>query len=157
MALHTEAPAVPGSAAKAVTRTEAYHAPGMRRVRLLLWKLFCKTPLKIDIEEWVERGAARHCKITWDDYCRLKAAHPDLWQRWADKRAKAKAVGHFPKQPWQLRAYRLREAPRRAKVRKPRPRFTEWAAKKLMRQRTYKSAWRRNLVLDRLMLRVIGL
>jgi hypothetical protein len=97
-------------------KTQDYHAPGMRRVRLLLWKLFCRTPLDIEIQEWVERGVARQCKLTWAEYSRLKAAHPDLWQRWAEKRSKAKAEGGFPEQPWQLRLHRLREAPRRAKL-----------------------------------------
>ena len=138
-------------------KTREYHAPGMRRVRLLLWKLYCKTPLEIDITECVERGAARQCKMTWEEYCRLKAAHPDLWQRHAEKRAKAKVDGRFPPQPWQLRAHRLVEAPRRAKIRRPRPRFNEWAAKKLMRQRGYKHIGLRNRVLDRLIARLVGL
>ena len=52
----------------------------------MLWKLYYGTPLNINIEEWVERGVARKCKLSWDDYRRLKAVHPDLWQRWAEKR-----------------------------------------------------------------------
>jgi hypothetical protein len=129
----------------------------MRRVRLLLWKLYCKTPLEIDITEREERGAARQCNMTWEEYCRLKAAHPDIWQRHAEKRAKAKVAGCFPPQPWQLRAHRLVEAPRRAKIRRPRPRFNQWATRKLMRQRGYKRAGLRNRVLDRLIARLVGM
>jgi hypothetical protein len=138
-------------------RTRAYRAPGMRRVRLLVWKLYYQTPLKIKIAEWVERGAARHCKMSWEEYCRLKAAHPDLWQRWAEKRKRAVAVGHFPPQPWQLRKHRMLQAPMKAKIRKPRHRFYEWAGKKLVRQRGYKYPGLRKRVVDRLFLRLIGL
>ncbi len=123
---------------------------------MLLWQLFNQTPLGIDIQEWVERDAARRCKVGWDEYRRLKAAYPDFWQRGAEKRAKAKLTGGFPPQPWQLRLYRHTEAKQRAVFRKDRPRFTEWAMKKLLRQRTYKRPWRRNMVLNRLIMRMMG-
>jgi hypothetical protein len=125
-------------------------------VKLLVWKLFYGTPLKVPIEEWVERGVARQCRFTWAEYCDLKQRYPELWQRWAEKRAKAQLAGRFPRQPPALRFYRKHEAKRRAHWRKERPRFHEWAGKKLLRQRTYKSKWKRHRVLDRLIVRLAG-
>jgi len=137
--------------------TSAYTAPGMRRVRLLLWKLYNGTPLRVGIDEEVERTVASACKLDWATYCRLKQTYSDLWQKAAAKRERAQAVGHFPQQPWQLRRYRKVLAPARATVRKERPRFAEWAAKKLARSRRYKQEWRRREVVDRLFARLIGL
>ena len=128
-----------------------------RRVRLLLWKLFYGTPLTAVIDETVERDVARHCKVAWADYCRLKATFPELWQRGAVKRAAAQKAGGVPLQPRHLLYWRKCVAKRRALARKERPRFTQWAAKKLIRQRGYKRAWLRNQVLDRLMDRLLGL
>ncbi len=130
---------------------------GNRRVRLLLWKLYYQTPLNINVEEWVERGAALSCKLTWPEYCELKARYPALWQRWANKRSRAQQAGKLPLQPPQLRRYRRSGAKQRAFWRKQRPRFAQWAANKLARQRTYKKRWRRHLVLDRLLVRSVGL
>src|SRR5438093_806859 len=79
-------------------------ASGMRRVRLLVWFLFRQTPLIVEVAEWVERGAARHCKLSWEEYCELKAACPELWRRGAEKRERAKLCG-WPKQPPQLREH----------------------------------------------------
>ena len=124
----------------------------MRRVRLLVWLVFRQTPLDIPIEEWVERGAARNCKMSWEEYCALKAAHPDLWRRSAEKRERAKREG-WPKQPPQLRHAREVLAPRRAFSRKRRPRFTDWAMRKFWAQRQYKRRWLRDCVLDRLIRR----
>ena len=129
----------------------------MRRLRLLLWKLYQATPLTVRIEESVERDVARRCKMPWEDYLRLKTAYPCLWERYALKREKALAVGHFPRQPAQLRRWRKVGAKHRAVITRERPRFTEWALKKLMRQRKYKYKGLRERVLNRLMLRLIGL
>jgi hypothetical protein len=74
-------------------------ATGMRRVRLLLWQLFNRTPLDIDIEEWVERAAARHCRLTWEQYLAYKAKYPELWQQAEARRLIAKARGRFAAQP----------------------------------------------------------
>jgi hypothetical protein len=130
--------------------------PG-RRIGLLLWNIFNRTPLDREIDEQAERDGAAHCKMSWPDYLALKAGHPDLWQKAARKRSEAKARGYFLPQPWQLMYHRKINAPARAKRCRNRPRFAEWAAKKLLRQRTYKQAWRRGKVLDRLMTRVMGL
>ncbi len=131
--------------------------PGMKRVRLLLWRLFVRTPLKVEIGEWVERGAARHCGLSWPEYCQMREQHADLWRRYAEKRAQAKADGGWRPQPPQLAYWRYIKAKQEAHWRKPRPRFTEWAMRKLLRQRGYKQAWRRNRVVDRISVRFLGL
>jgi hypothetical protein len=136
---------------------QEYHASGMRRTRLLLWAIYNRTPLDQVIDDQVERDGAARCKLAWPEYLSLKAAHPDLWLKATEKRQRAVALGRFPPQPWQLREHRSLYAPRRAKVRSERPRFTEWAAKKLIRERSYKRPGLRRRVVDRLFLRVIGL
>jgi hypothetical protein len=138
-------------------RTRAYHAPGMRRVRLVLWMIYNRTPLHQVIDEQAERAGAVKCKLAWPDYLALKAAHPDLWLRAAGKRAKAQSAGRFPPQPHQLWRWRTIHAGPRAKRRRERPLLTEWAARKLLRQRTYKATWKRHMVLNRLILRMLGL
>jgi hypothetical protein len=137
-------------------RTEDYHAPGMRHLRLVLWTIYNRTPLDQDIDGQTEQAGAAKCKLPWRDYLALKAAHPDLWLRAAEKRQRAVVVGHFPPQPWQLREYRKTEAPMKAIHRRPRPRFYEWAGKKLVRQRRFKYPGLRRRVVDRLFLRLIG-
>lgn len=132
------------------------HAPGMRRVRLLVWALYYRTPLDIEIGEWVERGAARRCKLTWEQYCELKRNHPEEWQRAEARRKVAKANGGFAPQPPQFQVYRKLIAKQKRLLRKPRPRFTEWAGKKLVRARGYKRKWLRERVTDRLFHRLVG-
>jgi len=132
-----------------------WHAPGMKRVRLMAWLLFYRTPLNIPIEEWVERGVARRCRFSWEEYCALKQAHPEIWERYAMKREEAVKRGHFAPQPPHLRRWRREGAKRRAALKKARPRFSEWAAKQLLRQRSYKQQWRRHLVLNHLLIRLL--
>lgn len=131
-------------------------ATGMRRVRLLLWQLFNRTPLEIEIEEWVERAAARHCRLTWEQYLAYKAKYPELWQQAEARRLIAKARGRFAAQPPQLRRYRKQLAKQKRVFRKARPRFNEWASKKLVRARQYKRTWLRQRVTDRLYTRLLG-
>jgi hypothetical protein len=145
-----ESAAVPGRTPSPGPATGS-NAPGMRRVRLLVWALFCQTPMDIEIGEEEERQAARRCKLSWEEYCALKATHPGVWQRGAEKRERAKVSG-WPAQPPGLRRARKVEAPRRAFQRKERPRWQEWAARRLMVQRGYKRTWHRHQVLDRLLL-----
>ncbi len=73
-----------------------------RRVRLLLWRLFNKTPLDQPIDEQAEQIAAKAVKMDWATYKRLKAQHPELWAKAEAKRAKAVATGSFPPYPPQL-------------------------------------------------------
>jgi len=133
-----------------------YRDPGMRRVRLLLWRLYYRTPLEREIGEAEERIAAVHCRLPWDDYTTLKARHIDLWKDYADRRAQAKKAGGFRPMPPQFRRYRDRVAAARAKMRRARPRLSEWAAKKLLAQRRFKRVWLRHRVLDRLLARMTG-
>lgn len=137
-------------------KTQDYHAPGMRRLRLVLWTIYNRTPLDQAIDEQTERAGAAKCKLSWPEYLVLKAAHPDLWLRAVEKRKRAVALGRFPAQPWQLREYRKTEAPRKALHRKERPRFVEWAGKKIIRERRFKYPGLRRRVVDRLFLRLIG-
>ena len=132
-------------------------APGMRRIKLLCWALFNKTPLDQPIDEPAERAAAKRVRMSWETFCRLKTEHPEVWRRYNARRKRAKMEGGFKPQPWQLRFQRHIKAPARAKIRKKRPRFNEWAARKLVRSREYKSQWRRKLVIDRLFNRLIGM
>ncbi len=129
----------------------------MRRVRLLCWRLFSCTPLDREIDEQAEREAAEHCKLTWKRYCQLKSAHPDLWERAALKRQQAKLSGGFAPQPSQLARWRRVQAPAKAKMRKDRPRFHEWAWREHYRQKDYEQAWRRHRSINRVMARLMGL
>ncbi len=131
-----------------------WNTPGMRRVRLLLWHLFRKTPLHLPIDEAAEQTAAAHCKMNWDDYLRIKREHRELWWRSARKRIEAIRRGSWPEQPAQLRRARKVLAPRRALWKRPRHKFGEWAAKALLRQRSYTQDWRRQQVLDQLLMQV---
>ncbi len=133
-----------------------FRLPGMRRVRLLLWQLYYRTPLSIDIDEGIERKVAGHCKLGWEDYLKLKTEHPELWQRAVEKRGKAKLAGSFPPQPWQLQVYRKLHAKRKKLLSKERPRFFEWAGKKLIASRKYKRQWLRKKVLNRVEARLLG-
>jgi len=130
--------------------------PGMRRVRMLLWKLYYQTPLDVQIEECVERGVSEKCKLTWEEYCALKAGHPDLWQRAIEKRALAVKNGRFPPQPPQLRRYRKVEAAKKKVMQRERPRFVEWAGRKMIKARHYKRTWLRQRVTDRILSRLLG-
>lgn len=140
-----------------IAKKAKWRDPGMRRVRLLLWKLFNRTPLDVPIEEWVERDVTRRCRLPWQEYLNLKQAHPDLWRQAAERREAAKRNGGFPPQPPQLAFSRKFIAKSKAKWRKSRPRFNAWAARQLARERGYKQAWRRRRVVDRLFLRLLGL
>jgi hypothetical protein len=103
---------------KSITPTPPrWRAPGMRQLRLLVWKLYRGTSLDQPIDRNAEEQAATKCKLSWDDYLTLKVRHPDLWQRWALKREKAKTHG-WPPQPEQLRRYRKSKAPQERKAEK---------------------------------------
>ncbi len=128
----------------------------MRRVRLLLWHLFRRTPLEKAIDETIERSSAAHCKLEWTEYLRLKTEHAELWERAALKRQWAARHG-WPEQPWWLKDWRLRQAPRLARMKHERPRFTEWAARKYLRARNYKQQWLKDMVHDRIMTRMCGM
>jgi hypothetical protein len=82
----------------------------MRRVRLLVWKLFRGTPLDLRIDQNAEMDAAAAIGVTWDQYLDLRRQHPDLWAKWAAKRELAKVNG-WPPQPPQLRRHRKKTAP----------------------------------------------
>lgn len=99
------------------TNRPRWNAPGMRRVRLLCWSLFRQTSLDSPIDRNAEKQAATKCKLSWEDYLTLKARHPDLWERWALKRERARTEG-WPPQPEQLRRYRKRKAPQERKAEK---------------------------------------
>lgn len=133
-----------------------WSAPGMRRLKLLLWALYNRTPLDRPINEVAEREAARRVRMAWDTYCRHKAAHPELWAHFAALRERARANGGFRPQPAHLRRHRNGEAVRRARMRKDRPRFAEWAARKLLKARDYRSPHKRHRVLNRLTARLLG-
>ncbi|MFN0017412.1 MAG: hypothetical protein ACKVP0_04075 [Pirellulaceae bacterium] len=130
--------------------------PGMRRVRLIIWALYHQTPLDVEIQEWVERGVASRCKLSWEQYCEMKRIHAEMWIAGAERRRKAKVAGGFPPQPWQLRLHRKKMAKLKRRLKKPRPRLIEWAGKKLMRARGYKRRWLRERVTDRLLMRMAG-
>lgn len=102
---------------KRARKRTRFNDPGMRRVRLLLWRLYYKTPLDQVIDEAAEREAARTCKLSWEQYGELKAKYPDQWAKWEAKRAKAVREGGFPPQPPQFRRYRKVDASREKKYR----------------------------------------
>jgi division protein CdvB (Snf7/Vps24/ESCRT-III family) len=87
----------------------------MRRVRLLLWQLFNKTPLNLEIDEVAERAAAHAVRLAWEDYERLKAENLECWDKASKRRQLAKASGGFPAQPSRLKDYRTRTASVRRK------------------------------------------
>ena len=134
-----------------------YREPGMRRVRLVLWFLFNRTPLELPIDESAERAAAKHCKMSWDLYLAYRARYPELWAHRANRREEAKRMGSFPQMPVQFLRYRKITAPARSSMRKPRPRFTEWAGRKLLASREYKRPWLRQRIQDRLFARLLGM
>src|SRR5215813_5804166 len=76
--VHMELPVVAPPSATPSPSKSRWAEPGMRRVRLLLWHLFQRTPLREEIGLLHEFAAARHCGIAWEDYSALKARHPDL-------------------------------------------------------------------------------
>ncbi|MBL9169736.1 MAG: hypothetical protein JNN07_18490 [Verrucomicrobiales bacterium] len=86
-----------------------------RRVRLLLWRLFNKTPLALPIDTKAEQDAARAVRMDWETYERLKAQHPELWAKAEAKRTKAVATGSFPPYPPQLARARQVTLPNKRK------------------------------------------
>jgi hypothetical protein len=130
---------------------------GLRRLRLLVWALYYQTPLDVEIGEDIERSVAKRCKLSWERYSDLKQTYPEFWQKAAASRLRAKAAGGFKPQPAGLRRYRKVEAKKKRVLRKPRSRFCDWAARKLIHKRTYKRKWLRDRITNRLFNRLVGL
>ncbi|MBM3846791.1 MAG: hypothetical protein FJ405_10985 [Verrucomicrobia bacterium] len=84
-----------------------YRTPGMRRTRLLVWEIFNRTPLHAQVTLDLELSAARHCKLSPEQYFNLKAQHPRLWANATIRRQRAVEAGQFPPQPAQLKRWRV--------------------------------------------------
>jgi hypothetical protein len=123
----------------------------MRRVRLLVWKLYYRTPLGVRITEDIERSVATACNVSWFDYCVLKSFHAELWQRYALKRHRAEEIGYFPTQPKQLATWRNKGAKEKAAAKKDRRRMLRWASREMEKSSHYKQNWRKGAVLIRVL------
>jgi hypothetical protein len=133
------------------SKRAGFNSPGMRRVRLMFWHLFRKTPLRRRIDEAAERLAAEHCGMSWEEYQTIKREQWALWWRSAAKRERARRTGRWPNQPLQLRRHRKVTAPGRARLTKDKPRFSEWAFRELERCQRCEDTGRKERILNRVL------
>ena len=137
-----------------------WQAPGMRRIKLLCWALFNKTPLDQPIDEAAERAAAKRVKMRWERYLELKAAHPEVWRYYTDRRKRAQAEGGFKPQPVQFLRQRKVEAPRKARMarRGQSETYGEWLHREYRRYARMKLGSSRKARLGNMLLaRMLGL
>ena len=105
-------------------------------MRLVFWHLFHRTPLSQPIDIAAEMAAATHCRLDWAQYLALKTDSIALWNRYAEKRAKATAAGGFPPQPAQLRYRRKVTAPALADARRRQQRLDQRMAEQYLKAST---------------------